>query len=205
MFSMTSKFYQLCVAIYRLICLNALFLVCCLPIVTIGASFSALIDTLMASDDVNVWRPFLQSFRQKFRRSLPLMGFNMASFLFVSSLQMTNIGSSTFLHLIKLLFISVIISYNLNIYLIDVLLVKQKVMEVFRLAFIFTLGTFFKTCFLPLLVMGLAYLSLSVAGYGTFFFVISLPTMMYLRFVKKDIIIIEKNEELVEHVASEGV
>lgn len=204
MFSMTSKFYQFCVVVYRLICLNALFLVCCLPIVTIGASFSALIQTMTTTDDVNIWGPFFQAFKKKFRRSIPLMAFNTASLFFVSSLQVTNIGSSSFLHLIKLVFISFIISYNINTYLVDGLFIQQKVMEVFRLTFIFTLGTFFKTCFFPLLVIVLAYLSLSVAGYGTFFLIISLPMMIYLRFVKKDIRRIEKNEELEQLGPSEG-
>lgn len=199
MFSMTSKFYQFCVIVYRLICLNALFLVFCLPIVTIGASFSALIHTLTTTDDVNIWGPFLRAFKRKFRRSLPLMAFNIASFLFVSSLQVTNIGGSSFLHMVKLVFISFIISYNINTYIVDNLFMKQNVMEVFRLTFIFTLGTFFKTCFFPLLVMVLAYFSLSVAGYGTLFLVISLPMMLYLRFIKKDRVSIEKNEELAKH------
>lgn len=192
MFSISSKFYTVSVRIYQLICLNFLLIVFSLPIVTVGAAFSATIQVDLAKHGVDIWRPFLTYFKQAFKQSLPLLLFNVFSLFFIISLNTVAFNGSNFLHLIKLVFTSFIISYNINTYVIDSIFDGEKIMEVFRLTFIFTIGTFFKTCFFPLLSIGLVYVAISVFGYSTFLFITSLPIAVYLFLIKKDIRKIEK-------------
>lgn len=187
MFSLSSKFYTACVKIYQLICLNFLVVVFSLPIITVGAAFSAAIQVNLTESGVEIWRPFLSSFKQRFKRSLPLMLFNLFSLMFIVSLNKIGLDGSNFLHMVKLIFISFIISYNINTYVMESIFESKRIMDLFRLTFIFTLGTFFKTCFFPLLSIGLVYIAISVSGYLTLLFIASLPIAVYLFLIKKDI------------------
>lgn len=187
MFSLSSKFYTACVKIYQLICLNFLVVVFSLPIITVGAAFSAAIQVNLTESGVEIWRPFLSAFKQRFKRSLPLMLFNLFSLMFIVSLNKIGLDGSNFLHMVKLIFISFIISYNINTYVMESIFESKRIMDLFRLTFIFTLGTFFKTCFFPLLSIGLVYIAISVSGYLTLLFIASLPIAVYLFLIKKDI------------------
>lgn len=68
----SGRFYTILTKITDLILLNLLFLVCCLPIVTIGASFTAMYYVTLkmsANRDAYLFRSFFQSFKENFRQS----------------------------------------------------------------------------------------------------------------------------------------
>ena len=71
-FSYDSKFGQLFLKLAYGCCLNILWLVCCLPIVTIGASTTALYYTSfkIAKDEGSyITTMFFRSFRQNFKQA----------------------------------------------------------------------------------------------------------------------------------------
>ena len=72
-FDIDSPFIQFLAHIADLIILNIVFLICCIPFVTIGPSITALNYVtlkLAAKEDINVIRSFFKSFRQNFRQAL---------------------------------------------------------------------------------------------------------------------------------------
>ena len=72
-FDIDSPFIQFLAHIADLIILNIVFLICCIPVVTIGPSITALNYVtlkLAAKEDINVIRSFFKSFRQNFRQAL---------------------------------------------------------------------------------------------------------------------------------------
>lgn len=71
-FSMDGSVFRFLSKVADLMVLNLLFLVCCIPIVTAGASFTALAYVTLKMKDQEegyVWKSFLRSFRQNFRQS----------------------------------------------------------------------------------------------------------------------------------------
>ena len=72
-FDVDSPVIQFLGHIADLIILNIVFLICCIPVVTIGPSITALNYVtlkLAAREDINVTRSFFKSFRQNFRQAL---------------------------------------------------------------------------------------------------------------------------------------
>lgn len=196
MFALSSKFYRFSTKLYQLICLNLLIVLVSLPIVTIGAGISAAIKTELEESTTGIWRPFFRFFKAGLIKTLPIVVFNLFSVFFIISLNNITLAGSVFLQLTKLLFISFIISYNVNAYVIEAIFDNQKMMTLFRLTFMFTLGTFFKTCFFPLIIIGLVYAAISAAGYMTFLFIVSVPVTLYLRLIKKEVVEITKKNQL---------
>lgn len=120
MFSTDSAFYRLATWIYTFALLNVLFLIVCLPVVTIPASTAALfgvVRKLIRGDDSAIFRQFFKQFAGNFKQSLiagwilfligvfGFMDFHMAQ-LIHSAL---GVFVTTILLLIALLYISVII------------------------------------------------------------------------------------------------
>lgn len=69
-FSYDSKFMIMLEGIANTILLNVLFLLCCLPVVTIGAAFTALFSGCRALiNDEACFKAFFRGFRSGFRRS----------------------------------------------------------------------------------------------------------------------------------------
>lgn len=70
-FNIDSPVFQLLSKIADKIILNLLFLVACLPVVTIGAAVTALYDVTIRldRDDVHVWKTFKKSFLSNFKQS----------------------------------------------------------------------------------------------------------------------------------------
>ena len=58
--------------IAELMALNLCFLLCCLPVFTIGASVTALYGSLFARDDQGAFRRFFRQFRENFRQGTVL-------------------------------------------------------------------------------------------------------------------------------------
>ena len=72
LFNMDNKFFTVMGRVADLIMLNVVFLICCLPIVTIGASLTALhyVTLKMARNEESyIIRSFFKSFRQNFRQA----------------------------------------------------------------------------------------------------------------------------------------
>ena len=70
LFSIDSKFYQLLIRISEMILLNLLYLLCCLPVVTIGAAQSGMLNAARVQqnkeDDSSVYRAFFRGFTSGF-------------------------------------------------------------------------------------------------------------------------------------------
>lgn len=72
-FHINSPFWRFIDTCVRFSALNALFLISCVPIVTIGPARSALYGTLFAyndHEDVTLWREYLKRFRAEFVQAL---------------------------------------------------------------------------------------------------------------------------------------
>jgi len=74
LFSYDSKFMQMLMQVGDFIILNVLFLVCCIPVVTIGAARSALYRSMfdMMEDRGNIYKKFFKSFAQNLKPATPL-------------------------------------------------------------------------------------------------------------------------------------
>ncbi len=72
-FDMHSPFMRFLAMIGNLFLVNFLFLVCCIPVVTVGAAFAALNkvaqDVVADQGDANVWKPFWTAFRENFKQA----------------------------------------------------------------------------------------------------------------------------------------
>lgn len=71
-FSMDNKFFTIMNRVADLIILNLLFLVCSLPVVTIGASATALYYValkMVRNEESYIFRSFLKSFKENFKQS----------------------------------------------------------------------------------------------------------------------------------------
>ena len=72
LFHPDNPFFQFLSRVGDLILVNALFLLCCIPIVTIGAAQAALhkvTQDYVLDNDAGVWKPFFQAFRANFRQA----------------------------------------------------------------------------------------------------------------------------------------
>ena len=73
LFNMDNKFFTVMGRVADLIMLNVVFLICCLPIVTIGASLTALHYVTLKmtrNEESYIIRSFFKSFKQNFNRQL---------------------------------------------------------------------------------------------------------------------------------------
>ena len=80
LFNLNSPWVQRFAMLTNLVCLNILWLVCCIPVITAGAATSALYHTVFLyhnKEDDAVLRPFFRAFRANFKQStllfLPLL------------------------------------------------------------------------------------------------------------------------------------
>lgn len=77
MFSPDSKFMQVIARVADLIMLNILFLITCLPVVTIGAAISAMYDLcfrMMREEYSGIIKSYFSAFRSNFRQATALWG-----------------------------------------------------------------------------------------------------------------------------------
>lgn len=101
-FRIDSPFTDMMTKLFDLIALNFVFLICCLPVITIGASCTALHTVTMkfaAGDEPQVLKAFFQAFRSNFKQAtlswllLLLAGI----FLYVDSMIAAQIGTGGFI------------------------------------------------------------------------------------------------------------
>lgn len=72
LFDTEGTFFQFLSRVCDLILLNVLFLVCCLPVVTIGASYAAMhkvTQDYILENDAGVWTPFFRAFGANFKQA----------------------------------------------------------------------------------------------------------------------------------------
>ncbi len=86
-FSYDSPFGQLLIKLCYGCCLNGIWLICCLPIFTVGASTTALYYTalkIVRDEDRSCFRLFFRSFRENFRQATVLWLILLAAGLFLA-------------------------------------------------------------------------------------------------------------------------
>lgn len=74
-FNSENPFYQVLAKIFDVIILNALFLLCCIPIITIGSSATALYYMTMKmvkDEEPGIFKGFFKAFKDNFKQSFPM-------------------------------------------------------------------------------------------------------------------------------------
>lgn len=97
-FRIDSPFMRFMTKLFDMIALNLVFLVCCLPVVTIGASCTALHTVVLktaAGDEPYVVKSFFEAFRKNFRQSTAVWMIMLTAgiFLYVDSLMAAQMGT----------------------------------------------------------------------------------------------------------------
>lgn len=185
MFAIDGKLYTVSMRLYRLIVLNILFVMGCLPIVTIGASFTALVSIIL-SEERQMVKAFSIVFRQQIWATLPYLIFHLMSGMFIVSLRTANTGASRLLYYISLCFIFFVITYNLNLYVAHALHPKTPTFKIFQYSFFLTIWSFYKTFWIPI-IMGLAIWFLyRFLGLIILLVLFSLPIWLHLMLVEQD-------------------
>ena len=115
LFSLDSPVMKSLSFIGDLIILNVLFLVCCIPLVTIGASATALYTISMrmaAKDDRGILKPFFRAFKENFKKATVIwLTFLLIGAVLALGITMIYLNQSAFSNLIKVLYGVVILVY----------------------------------------------------------------------------------------------
>ena len=87
-FSMDSPFFSFMSRLADIVLLNLLYIICCLPVFTIGAATSALYYQVMKmskNEESYVFRGFFKAFRENFKKATPawLILLGIAVFLYL--------------------------------------------------------------------------------------------------------------------------
>ena len=80
LFRLDSPFMRFLTLITNLVCLNVLWLLCCLPVVTAGAATVAMyyvVFQYITQQDDAVIKPFFKAFKENFRRTTPIWILNL--------------------------------------------------------------------------------------------------------------------------------
>lgn len=115
LFSLDSPVMKALSFIGDLIILNVLFLVCCIPLVTIGASATALYTISMrmaAKDDRGILKPFFRAFKENLKKATVIwLTFLLIGAVLALGITMIYLNQSAFSNLIKVLYGVVILVY----------------------------------------------------------------------------------------------
>lgn len=115
LFSLDSPVMKSLSFIGDLIILNVLFLVCCIPLVTIGASATALYTISMrmaAKDDRGILKPFFRAFKENIKKATVIwLTFLLIGAVLALGITMIYLNQSAFSNLIKVLYGVVILVY----------------------------------------------------------------------------------------------
>ena len=85
MFSIDGKFFGVLSRLADLVILNLLFLVCCIPVVTIGAAVTAMYCILMAEEKEGyILKSFFKAFKDNFKQSTAIWLILLVPFLVIS-------------------------------------------------------------------------------------------------------------------------
>ncbi len=113
LFRIDSPFTEAMTRLFDLIALNVVFLLCCLPIVTIGASCTALHAVTLkiaVGDEPPILKSFFQAFRDNWKQAALtwLLLLAAGGFLYVDSLIANQLGTGGLLMKILLWFLSIL-------------------------------------------------------------------------------------------------
>lgn len=144
-FNMDNKFFAVMGRVADLIILNVVFLICCLPIVTIGASLTALhyVTLKMARNEESyIVRSFFKSFKQNFKQAtiINLIMLVIGAILYVD-LNIVNYFSKPVSQILYVLFIAFGIIYLIVFLYIYPVLAKfyNSIKNTFRNAFLMSI------------------------------------------------------------------
>lgn len=187
LFAMDGKFLGTLNTITDLIILNLLWILCCLPVVTVGASTSALYQvTLQIADnkDSYVAKSFFQAFRENFKQATLVWlitlatGFVLINDIFIVSHFFTGYNTSVIL---GLLLVIGILMFAGTLYFFPVIAyfknsTKKILGNSFRLAFghIGTTLQLFLISLLPILVLMIFHTKIIL---GSFLIIIIVPSL----------------------------
>ena len=145
LFNMDNKFFTVMGRVADLIMLNVVCLICCLPIVTIGASLTALhyVTLKMARNEESyIIRSFFKSFKQNFKQAtiINLIMLVIAAILYMDLNIVTNLGG-TMSQVLYILFIAFGIIYLMVFLYIYPVLAKfyNSIKNTFRNAFLMSI------------------------------------------------------------------
>ena len=154
LFNMDNKFFTVMGRVADLIMLNVVCLICCLPIVTIGASLTALhyVTLKMARNEESyIIRSFFKSFKQNFKQAtiINLIMLVIAAILYMDLNIVPNLGG-TMSQVLYILFIAFGIIYLMVFLYIYPVLAKfyNSIKNTFRNAFLMSIRHLPYTCLL---------------------------------------------------------
>ena len=147
LFNMDNKFFTVMGRVADLIMLNVVFLICCLPIVTIGASLTALHYVTLKmtrNEESYIIRSFFKSFKQNFKQAtvINLIMLAVAAILYMDLRIVGNIGG-TMSQVLYIVFFAFGILYMMVFLYIYPVLAKfyNSIKNTFRNAFLMAVIT----------------------------------------------------------------
>lgn len=186
---LASRLYAICFATSKMIYLTVLFILFSLPIITIGGSLTALIATIR-QPEYKIFQVFWNSFKENFFRSLVVLIFTGFTVMFLTQVWHF-IGNMPFGIIIYFFIFIFLVVYNINAYLLISLLEKCSI-TFFRQVFFFTIGTFYKTFFIPIIAMGLVVASPIMGGILLLFMSTSIVLHIYIKMINKDLEVVKE-------------
>lgn len=183
-----SRLYAICLAISKMAYLTVLFILFSLPIITIGASLSALIATIRQPEH-KIFKTFWNSFKDNVFRSLVVLIFTGFTIMFLTQVWYF-IGNMPFGIIIYFFIFIFLVVYNINAYLFISILEKCNI-TFFRQVFFFTIGTFYKTFFIPVIAGGLVVISPIIGGIPLLFMSVTIVLTIYIKMLTNDLEVVK--------------
>jgi len=181
---LASRLYAICLVISKMMYLTLLFILFALPIITIGASLTALFATIRQPEFV-IFKTFWKSFKENIFRSLVVMIFTGFTIMFLTQVWHF-IGDMFAGNIIYFFILTFLIVYNLNAYLL-VSILKKCSITFFRQVFFFTIGTFYKSFFIPVIAAGLSVVFPIIGGIPLMLMSLSIVLSIYVKLIKNDL------------------
>ncbi|MCI8997210.1 MAG: YesL family protein [Lachnospiraceae bacterium] len=181
-FNMDNAFFTFMGRVADLLLLNILWLICCIPLVTIGPSTSALYYTalkIVRKEDSYVWKMFFHSFRQNLRQGICLTLLFMAvGFLLILDMRIcgTMYGSLAQFLMAAFWFLSLLFLILLS-YTFPVLAqFENSLRDTLKNAMLMAL------CHLPytLLILLINLLPIFLFFFSPYYFFMSIPLWLFL-------------------------
>ena len=165
-FSFDNTFFRALSRVADLIILNIAFIICSIPIFTIGASMTAMyyVTLKMAENEEGyVLRTFWKSFRQNFKQAtLIWLGMLAAGCVLVLDVLILNGAGSSFAKIFLILIFATIIVYSMVLLYVFPLLSRfeNKILTTVRNAFIISLADFPRTLAMLIIIVAAVLLTL---------------------------------------------
>ncbi len=185
-FSFTEIYFQ---KFWKLIQLNFIFILFCMPIITIGPALSAtsyIIKNFATYNPIFLFHDFLQSFKENFKKSLIInIFFLLISFILYISLSFygQNMQSNKIM-IIPYLFIllSCVIFIFMNYYInMMIVLVDLKLIKIIKNSFLLAFLCIKSNLFISILIGIILYIHLLIAPFSIFlFFIVGFITIQYI-------------------------